>query len=84
MSSSIRSTAHGSRSLCRGYERAILEHHLGKHRYNQRQTAKALGLTYDQLRHCLRKHGMMDKAAAAVAKVATDIIAGQGSAREEA
>jgi psp operon transcriptional activator len=67
-----------------GYERAILEHHLGKHRYNQRQTAKALGLTYDQLRHCLRKHGMMDKAAAAVAKVATDIIAGQGSAREEA
>ncbi|WP_295636375.1 phage shock protein operon transcriptional activator [Novosphingobium sp.] len=67
-----------------GYERAILEHHLGKHRYNQRQTAKALGLTYDQLRHCLRKHGMMDKAAAAVAKVATDIIAGQGSTREEA
>jgi psp operon transcriptional activator len=67
-----------------GYERAILEHHLGKHRYNQRQTAKALGLTYDQLRHCLRKHGMMDRTAAAVAKVATDIIAAEGIGREEA
>ena len=67
-----------------GYERAILEHHLGKHRFNQRQTAKALGLTYDQLRHCLRKHGMMDKAAAAVAKVATEIIAAEGIEREEA
>ncbi|MBC7491747.1 MAG: sigma 54-interacting transcriptional regulator, partial [Novosphingobium sp.] len=67
-----------------GYERAILEHHLGKHRFNQRQTAKALGLTYDQLRHCLRKHGMMEKAAAAVAKVATEIIAAEGIEREEA
>ena len=67
-----------------GYERAILEHHLGKHRYNQRQTAKALGLTYDQLRHCLRKHGMMERTAAAVAKVATEIIAAEGITREEA
>ena len=72
------------------YERAILEHHLGKHRYNQRQTAKALGLTYDQLRHCLRKHGMIDRTASAVAKVATEIIAAEapglldGDTREEA
>ncbi|MEO0032987.1 MAG: hypothetical protein RIS94_2745, partial [Pseudomonadota bacterium] len=36
-------------------------HHLGRNRYNQRQTAKALGLTYDQLRHCLRKHGLLDR-----------------------
>lgn len=43
------------------HERAILEHHLGKHRYNQRQTAMALGLTYDQLRHAMKKHGLMDK-----------------------
>jgi psp operon transcriptional activator len=43
------------------HERAILEHALGRNRYNQRQTAKALGLTYDQLRHCLRKHGLLDK-----------------------
>ena len=38
------------------HERAIVEHALGKHRWNQRQTAKALGLTYDQLRHCIKKH----------------------------
>ncbi len=41
------------------HERAILQHSLGKHRWNQRQTARALGLTYDQLRHCIRKHGLM-------------------------
>ena len=40
------------------HERAILEHALGKHRWNQRNTAKALGLSYDQLRHCIRKHGL--------------------------
>lgn len=67
-----------------GYERAILEHHLGKHRYNQRSTAKALGLTYDQLRHCLRKHGMMDRTASVVAKAATDVIAADGSSRQDA
>jgi psp operon transcriptional activator len=46
------------------HERAILEHHLGRNRWNQRQTAKALGLTYDQLRHCIRKHGLADTDAA--------------------
>ena len=45
------------------HERAILEHHLGKHRYNQRHTAKALGLTYDQLRHCMKKHGLSERLA---------------------
>jgi len=43
------------------HERAILEHALGKHRYNQRQTAKALGLSYDQLRHAMKKHGLAEK-----------------------
>ena len=42
------------------HERAILAHALGKHRWNQRQTARALGLTYDQLRHCIRKHALME------------------------
>ncbi|WP_128893229.1 phage shock protein operon transcriptional activator [Erythrobacter sp. HKB08] len=42
------------------HEKAIVEHALGKHRWNQRQTAKALGLTYDQLRHCIKKHGLSD------------------------
>ncbi|MFM9937509.1 MAG: phage shock protein operon transcriptional activator [Novosphingobium sp.] len=49
------------RAAVDGHERAILEHHLGRNRYNQRQTAKALGLTYDQLRHCLKKHGLLDR-----------------------
>ena len=45
-----------------GHERVIIEHHLAKHRFNQRQTAKALGLSYDQLRHALRRHGLIDRA----------------------
>ncbi|GMN14926.1 phage shock protein operon transcriptional activator [Altererythrobacter sp. MTPC7] len=44
------------------HERSIVEHALGKHRWNQRQTAKALGLSYDQLRHCIKKHGLMEEA----------------------
>ncbi len=43
------------------HERRIVEHALGKHRWNQRQTAKALGLTYDQLRHCIKKHGLLQE-----------------------
>jgi len=46
------------------HERAILEATLVRCRYNQRDTAKALSLTYDQLRHCLRKHGLLDRKAA--------------------
>jgi psp operon transcriptional activator len=45
------------------HEREIIEHHLAKNRYNQRATAKALGLTYDQLRHCMKKHGLMERSA---------------------
>lgn len=41
------------------HERVIVEHALGRHRWNQRQTAKALGLSYDQLRHCIKKHGIL-------------------------
>jgi psp operon transcriptional activator len=48
------------RGAVEAHERAILEHHLGRNRWNQRQTAKALGLTYDQLRHCIRKHGLSE------------------------
>jgi psp operon transcriptional activator len=49
------------RAAVDAHERAILEHALGKNRWNQRQTAKALGLSYDQLRHCIRKHGLTDE-----------------------
>ena len=43
------------------HEKAIVEQALNRHRYNQRQTAKALGLSYDQLRHCMKKHGLMER-----------------------
>ncbi|QYJ06752.1 phage shock protein operon transcriptional activator [Qipengyuania flava] len=48
------------RAAVDAHERAIVEHALGKHRWNQRQTAKALGLTYDQLRHCIKKHALAE------------------------
>jgi psp operon transcriptional activator len=51
------------RAAVESHERAILEHALGKHRWNQRQTAKALGLSYDQLRHCIKKHALMEEQA---------------------
>ncbi|MEO1169256.1 MAG: phage shock protein operon transcriptional activator [Pseudomonadota bacterium] len=41
------------------YEKEILEAALERARYNQRQTAKALGLSYDQLRHALKRHDMI-------------------------
>jgi psp operon transcriptional activator len=40
------------------FERALLAEALAAHQFNQRRTAAALGLTYDQLRHYLRKHGL--------------------------
>ena len=49
------------RAAVDAHERAIVEHALGRHRWNQRQTAKALGLSYDQLRHCIRKHGLAER-----------------------
>lgn len=51
------------RAAVDAHERAILEHHLSRHRYNQRRTAAALGLSYDQLRHCMRKHGLLERLA---------------------
>jgi psp operon transcriptional activator len=41
------------------YEKAVLEQALARSRYNQRQTAKALNLSYDQLRHTLKKHDLL-------------------------
>ena len=40
------------------YEAAIVRAALERYRYNQRATAKGLGLTYDQLRHCMKKHDL--------------------------
>ena len=49
------------RAAVDGYERAILEGALARQRFNQRATAKALGLTYDQLRHAMKKYGLGEK-----------------------
>jgi len=51
------------RAACHAYERKLLESALARCRYNQRATALALKLTYDQLRHALRRHDLLEKAA---------------------
>ena len=47
------------KSAVNGYERQLLTRALAVNRYNQRTTADALGLTYDQLRHALRRHDLI-------------------------
>jgi psp operon transcriptional activator len=51
------------RSAVAGYERQLLEDALRRNRFNQRATAAALGLSYDQLRHALKRHKLQDTAA---------------------
>ena len=51
------------RSAVTAYERSLLEDALRRNRYNQRATALALGLSYDQLRHALKRHKLQDTAA---------------------
>ncbi len=51
------------RSAVATYERSLLEDALRRNRYNQRATASALGLSYDQLRHALKRHKLQDSAA---------------------
>ena len=51
------------RAMCHAYERRLLEAALARCRYNQRATALALKLTYDQLRHALRRHDLLDRKA---------------------
>jgi psp operon transcriptional activator len=46
------------RAAVDAHEAAIIRTALERFRYNQRATAKGLGLTYDQLRHCMKKHGL--------------------------
>jgi len=41
-----------------GFEQQLLSEALAANRFNQRRTAAALGLTYDQLRHYLKKHAL--------------------------
>ena len=46
------------RGSVEAYERGLLVDALEAHRWNQRRTAGAVGLTYDQLRHCMKRHGL--------------------------
>ncbi|MBY8827132.1 phage shock protein operon transcriptional activator [Hephaestia mangrovi] len=41
------------------FERELLRKSLAENRFNQRATADALGLSYDQLRHALRRHDLL-------------------------
>jgi psp operon transcriptional activator len=41
------------------FEHTLLSRALADNRFNQRATAEALGLTYDQLRHALRRHELL-------------------------
>ena len=48
------------RSAVSDYERMLLKDGLRRNRFNQRATAAALGLSYDQLRHALKRHKLTD------------------------
>jgi psp operon transcriptional activator len=51
------------RAAVADYERQLLEEALSRNRFNQRATAAALNLSYDQLRHALKRHKLQDSAA---------------------
>lgn len=50
------------RAAVDAYERSLLADALERHRWNQRRAAAALGLTYDQLRHCIKKYRLREPA----------------------
>ena len=55
-------TTNDFRGAVATYERQLLEDALQRNRFNQRATAAALGLSYDQLRHALKRHKLQDSA----------------------
>ncbi|HWU93863.1 MAG TPA: phage shock protein operon transcriptional activator [Sphingomicrobium sp.] len=48
------------RAAVSDFERSVLQDALSRSRFNQRATATALGLSYDQLRHALKRHKLLD------------------------
>jgi psp operon transcriptional activator len=50
------------RAAVTAFERRILEDALARNRYNQKATATSLGLSYDQLRHALKRHELLNAA----------------------
>lgn len=57
------SSTNDFRGAVAAYERQLLEDALQRNRFNQRATAAALGLSYDQLRHALKRHKLQDSGA---------------------
>ena len=53
------------RGAVAGFEVRLLTKALEAHRFNQRAAAERLGLSYGQLRHALRKHGLLPRPARA-------------------
>ena len=53
----------GFRAARLAYEKRLLENALDRCRHNQRRTAAMLKLSYDQLRHALRRHDLLERAA---------------------
>ncbi|WP_157219766.1 phage shock protein operon transcriptional activator [Flavisphingomonas formosensis] len=47
------------RAAVDSFERKLLEQAMKTARFNQRAAAKAIGLSYDQLRHALRRHSLL-------------------------
>ncbi|NUT00067.1 MAG: sigma 54-interacting transcriptional regulator, partial [Sphingomonas sp.] len=57
-------TTNDFRAAVSDYERALLQGALAANRFNQRATASALNLSYDQLRHALKRHKLLETDAA--------------------
>ena len=51
-------TVSDMRSAVDAYEKQILSDTMARCRFNQKVAAEALGLSYDQIRHALKKHGL--------------------------
>jgi psp operon transcriptional activator len=58
--SAFPATTDDLRSAVATYEKSLLEDALSRNRFNQRATAAALGLSYDQLRHALKRHKLTE------------------------
>jgi psp operon transcriptional activator len=52
------------RAAVADYERALIEAALRRNRFNQKATAAALGLSYDQLRHAMKRYKLQESATA--------------------
>jgi psp operon transcriptional activator len=52
------------RAAVSDYEKTLLQNALAANRFNQRATASALNLSYDQLRHALKRHKLLEQDAA--------------------